>query len=73
MEARRRIPNGRLAGTGRSREVFIGTVPIGSISVEAHTHFAVGFGLAFKRFQIDVGGDFSDQTAIGSISVVYSF
>jgi hypothetical protein len=58
---------------GQSREVFIGPVPIGSISVEASTHFALGFGLAFKRFQIDVGGDFSDRTAIGSISIVYRF
>jgi hypothetical protein len=58
---------------GRSQDLFIGSVPIGSISVEARTHFALGFGLAFKRFQIDVGGDFSDRTSIGSISIVYSF
>ena len=58
---------------GRSQNLVIGSIPIGTISVEARTHFALGFGLAFKRLQIDVGGDFSDQTAIGSISVVYSF
>ena len=58
---------------GRSQDLFIGPVPIGSISIEARTHFAFGFGLAFKRFQIDVGGDLTDRTAIGSISIVYSF
>jgi hypothetical protein len=58
---------------GRSQDLFIGSIPIGSISIEARTHFAFGFGLAFKRFQIDVGGDLTDRTAIGSISIVYSF
>ncbi len=42
-------------------------------TTDARTHFAFGFGLAFKRFQIDMGADLSDDTAIGSLSIVYSF
>ena len=36
-------------------------------------HAAFGFGLAFKRFQIDVGVDLSGQDVVGSASFVYSF
>jgi hypothetical protein len=39
----------------------------------ARTHVAFGFGLAFKRFQIDLGADLGDGTAIGSLSIVWSF
>ncbi|MGB5392344.1 MAG: hypothetical protein WBP10_19385 [Thermoanaerobaculia bacterium] len=36
-------------------------------------HYAGGVGLAFKRFQIDFGIDFSDQVDTASISAIYSF
>ena len=44
-----------------------------SFHTDDRTHVAFGFGLAFKRFQIDVGVDFFDQDFIGSASFVYSF
>ncbi len=37
------------------------------------THVAFGFGLAFKRFQIDAGVDIFERAVVGSASVVYSF
>jgi long-chain fatty acid transport protein len=36
-------------------------------------HYALGLGLAFKRFQIDLGADFSDQVDTLSVSAIYSF
>lgn len=36
-------------------------------------HVAVGFGLAFKSFQIDLAADFSDLVDTASLSVIYSF
>jgi long-subunit fatty acid transport protein len=37
------------------------------------THFSLGFGLAFRRFQFDAGFDQSDRTTIVSLSIVWSF
>ncbi|MDH3255222.1 MAG: outer membrane protein transport protein, partial [Acidobacteriota bacterium] len=36
-------------------------------------HLAVGFGVAFARFQIDVGVDRSDLVDTASVSAIYSF
>ncbi len=36
-------------------------------------HFATGFGWAFKRFQIDLGLDYSEVRAKASASLIYSF
>ena len=36
-------------------------------------HFALGLGLAFKSFQIDLAADFSDLVDTASLSVIYSF
>ena len=36
-------------------------------------HLAGGLGLAFKRFQIDLGIDVSDPVNTASISAIYSF
>jgi len=36
-------------------------------------HFALGFGVAFERFQIDVAADFSDLVDTLSVSAIYSF
>ncbi len=40
---------------------------------ENEIHLAVGFGLAFERFQIDVAADFSDLVDAISLSTIYSF
>jgi len=40
---------------------------------EDEIHFAVGLGLAFKSFQIDLTADFSDLVDTASLSVIYSF
>ena len=36
-------------------------------------HYALGFGLAFKSFQIDFGADFSDLVDTVSLSAIYGF
>ncbi|MCP4202248.1 MAG: hypothetical protein GY769_09960 [bacterium] len=36
-------------------------------------HLAVGIGLAFRRFQLDVGIDLSDLADTASLSTIYSF
>ena len=36
-------------------------------------HFALGFGVAFENFQIDVAADFSDLVDTLSVSAIYSF
>jgi len=36
-------------------------------------HYALGLGLAFKKFQIDLGADFSDLVDTVSVSAIYSF
>jgi len=40
---------------------------------EDEVHVAVGLGLAFKSFQIDLAVDFSDLVDTASLSVIYSF
>jgi long-subunit fatty acid transport protein len=40
---------------------------------EDQLHYALGFGLAFKDFQIDAALDFSDTVNTASLSLVYSF
>jgi len=40
---------------------------------EDEIHFALGLGLAFKSFQIDLAADFSDLVDTASLSVIYSF
>ena len=36
-------------------------------------HYSVGFGMAFRKFQIDVGVDLSDLVDTASLSAIYSF
>jgi len=57
----------------RSRRLVIDPGAVETTTTDALTHFAFGFGLAFKRFQIDAGADISDRTAVVSLSIVYSF
>lgn len=40
---------------------------------EDEIHFAAGFGLAFGRFQIDVGVDLSESVDTAAVSSVFSF
>lgn len=40
---------------------------------EDEIHFALGLGVAFQRFQIDLGMDFADQVDTLSVSAVYTF
>ncbi len=40
---------------------------------EDEIHVAVGLGLAFRSFQIDLAADFSDLVDTASLSVIYSF
>jgi hypothetical protein len=44
-----------------------------SHQTEDRNHVSFGFGLAFKRFQLDAGADFVGQDFVGSASFVYSF
>ena len=57
----------------RDRRLTIEPDIVDTTSTEARTHMSFGFGLAFKRFQIDLGADVTDDTAIGSLSIVCSF
>lgn len=57
----------------RQHEVFYDLGVVRSSRTEERNHVALGFGLAFKRFQIDAGLDFSDQDLIGSASFVVNF
>jgi len=61
-------PDHQLRATGESA-VERALAPPG----EDELHFATGVGLAFKRFQIDVGIDISDRVDTASISAIYSF
>ena len=37
------------------------------------THYSVGAGMAFSKFQIDLGADFSDSNDTVSMSGVFRF
>ena len=58
---------------GRRRETVIGSEIVSAVDTETSKHFALGFGLAFKRFQVDAGVDISQRAVVGSASFVYSF
>lgn len=36
-------------------------------------HYSGGIGFAWKKFQLDLGADFSERTTIGSISMIFTF
>ena len=58
---------------GRRRTLVVGSENVATSTSEAVNHLALGFGFAFKKFQIDVGTDISDRAVVGSLSIVYSF
>lgn len=58
---------------GGNRDIVVNSEVVESAFTKANDHFAFGFGLAYKAFQIDLGADISDRAAVGSISIVISF
>jgi long-subunit fatty acid transport protein len=40
---------------------------------EDHIHYAIGLGLAFKRFQLDLAADISEHVDTLSLSLIYGF
>jgi long-chain fatty acid transport protein len=55
------------------RTLVAGSDTVATTTSDALQHLALGFGFAFKKFQIDVGSDISDRAVVGSLSIVYSF
>jgi hypothetical protein len=54
----------------------VGDEPFGRALLQGggdQIHYAAGFGLAFKSFQIDLGIDLSDSRTTASVSAIYSF
>jgi len=58
---------------GRRQTLFAGPDIAVTTSTDTMQHLALGFGFAFKKFQIDLGTDISDRAIVGSVSIVYSF
>ena len=59
--------------SSRNREIFTGAIRTTQVRTGQLTHRALGFGLAYKRFQFDLGFDLSDRPNVVSLSAVYSF
>jgi hypothetical protein len=59
--------------SGRRRDVIVDSEVVDTVTTETLAHVAFGFGLAFKRFQIDTGVDIYERAVVGSVSIVYSF
>jgi hypothetical protein len=52
----------------------VSITPEGEITnAEAVLHAAAGIGFAWKKFQLDLGGDFSERTTIVSLSMIFTF
>jgi len=62
-------PDHRLAATGRDDPVENALRRPG----DDELHYAMGVGIAFERFQIDLAGDLSEAVDTVSISVIYGF
>jgi hypothetical protein len=45
----------------------------GTTNAEAVLHAAAGIGFAWKKFQLDLGADFSERTTIVSLSMIFTF
>ncbi len=59
--------------SGRRRQIIVDSEVVNTVITDTLAHLAFGFGLAFKRFQIDVGLDIYELAAVGSVSIVYGF
>lgn len=57
-------PNGGVVTSGGDGETTV---------TEGVMHASAGIGLAWKKFQLDLGGNFSDRTTIASISGIFTF
>ncbi len=57
-------PRGGLVSTGPDGEL----IEAGSV-----VHYSGGIGFAWKKFQLDLGADFSERTTIGSLSMIFTF
>jgi long-chain fatty acid transport protein len=52
----------------------VSITPEGDVTnAEAVFHTAAGIGLAWKKFQLDLGADFSERTTIVSLSMIFTF
>lgn len=65
-------------GTPPTIDFDVNSVPANSATFaagrdDAQTHIAIGAGMAFEKFQIDLGADFSDTVDILSMSGVFRF
>ena len=49
------------------------TLDGGLTEAEAVFHYSAGVGFAWKKFQLDLGGDFSERTTIVSLSMIFTF
>lgn len=65
-------------GTPPNIDLSVNSVPANAATFaagrdDAQTHIAIGAGMAFEKFQIDLGADFSDTVDILSMSGVFRF
>lgn len=52
----------------------VSSSPEGELTeAEAILHYSAGIGFAWKKFQLDIGGDYSERTTIVSLSMIYTF
>jgi hypothetical protein len=58
---------------GRHRDTIVGPEIVETVTTNTLRHFAFGFGLAFKRFQVDAGVDIFERAVVASVSIILSF
>jgi long-chain fatty acid transport protein len=52
----------------------VSSTPEGGLTeAEAILHYSTGIGFAWKKFQLDLAGDFSERTTIVSLSMIVTF
>jgi len=52
----------------------VSSTPEGELTeAEAILHYSAGIGFAWKKFQLDLGGDYSERTTIVSLSMIFTF
>jgi len=54
--------------------ILVSTNPDGEfIDAGSVVHYSGGIGFAWRKFQLDLGADFSERTTIGSLSMIFTF
>jgi long-chain fatty acid transport protein len=54
--------------------ILVSSDPDGEfIEAGSVVHYSGGIGFAWKKFQLDLGADFSERTTIGSLSMIFTF